>query len=188
MRLGAIILAFALTVLAPSAARAQVNPLQAMGIAESMARIVFGSMYPAPRCGPHDALPQPYQPPPPPQYAPPPRPDQHANLDYNDDYNDPIQPRSSRRLGTYSLQPQPRPEAEDDADQTTGLRSRDAGRPADQPGVSDDGGQPVAAHVRRRSARSKRPAQTIVQTQSAGQVAEIPSLPRGTHGSSDTEQ
>jgi hypothetical protein len=186
MRLGAIMLAIALTVVAPSAARAQVNPLQAMGIAESMARIVFGSMYPAPQCGPHDALPQPYQPPP--HYAPPPRPDQHANLDDNDDYNDPIQPRSSRRFGTYSLQPQPRPEAEDDTDQTTGLRARDAGQPADQPGVSDDGGQPVAAHVRRRSARPKRPAQTIVQTQSAGQVAEIPSLPRAAQAPSDSEQ
>jgi hypothetical protein len=172
--LAAIILALALTFVAPTVARAQINPLQAVGIAENVAGIVFGSMYPAPRCGPHDALPQPYQPATPPHYAAPPRPDQHANLDDDDD-DEPIRP-APHRLSTYSLQPQTRPNAEDASDQTAEVRAHDGSeQPVDEAALSDE--QPVQNRVRHRAARS-RPAKTIAQTQSSGQVAEIPSQPR----------
>ncbi len=169
-----IISAIVLSLVAPGVVHAQMNPAQAIGIAEGIAGIVFGSMYPAPRCGPHDAIPQPYQPPPP-RYAPPPRPEQHTDLD--DDDTEPLAP-PPRRLNPYSLQPQTHRNAE--KGQTTDLRNRDDGQqPADETAVNDDEEQPVQTQPRHQPVRRHYPpAQTIGQSQSQGQVAEIPSQPR----------
>jgi hypothetical protein len=178
MKLAAIMLAFALTVMAPKPARAQMNPAQAAGLATSIAGIVFGALYPAPRCGPHDAPPHPYQPATPPHYAPPPgSPAEHADLDDDDD-DEPIQPQFHRHLSTDASQPQSRPNADDESDQTTAVRTRDESQqPADEAAASDDEEQPAQTPMPHR-ARRRRPAQTIGQSQSSGQVAEIPSQPR----------
>ncbi len=177
MRIAAIVLALALTVVTPKPARAQMNPAQAAGLATSIAGIVFGALYPAPRCGPHDAPPHPYQPVAP-HYAPPPSPPpQHADLDDDDD-DEPIQPQFHRHLSTDSSQPQSHPSAEDESDQTTSVRANDESQqPADEAAPSNDEQQPVQAPMPHR-ARRHRPAQAIGQTQSSGQVAEIPSQPR----------
>jgi hypothetical protein len=186
-------LGLALTVAAPAVARAQhFDPLQAAAIAESVVGMVFGPMYATPRCGPHDALPQPYQPRTP-SYNPPPQPDQHSNLDDDDDddYSQPVQPPSRRHLGTYSLQPQTRPNAQDESeqttDQTTDVRARDAGQSDNQAVLSEDEQRPVQVHAQRRSGHRNRHPQAVAQTQSSGQVAEIPSLPRATQASSGSD-
>jgi hypothetical protein len=176
MRFASVVIVSAF-IAVPVAARAQsINPLQAAGIATGVMRLVYGAMYPAPRCGPHDApAPQPYQPPPR-RYAPPPHPEEASGFDSDDDDEyQPIQPRSSRRLRADSGQPATRPDADDDSDQTAGVKG-DSNQPNYAP-VSNDGedGQPAqAAPVRRRSTRLPAPA----EISEPGQVAEIPSLPR----------
>ena len=175
MKFTIFMLAVALTVAVPTAAHSQAA--QAAGIAQAALGIAFGVMFPAPRCGPHDALPQPYQPRTP-SYSPPPPPlDQHANLDEDDDDSRPLRPLPPRP-STYSLQPQTRPDAEDESDQTTNVRARDTDS-SDQPVLSEDDPQPVQPRTKRRPVRPNRQAQTTEPAQSSGQVAEIPSLPRG---------
>jgi hypothetical protein len=175
MRFTIFMLAAALTVAVPTAAHAQAA--QAAGIAQLAVGIAFGVMFPAPQCGPHDAMPRPYQPRTP-SYSPPPPPlDQHGNLENDDDDSQPLRPLPPRP-GTYSLQPQTRPDAPDESDQTTNVRARDTDQSADQPAMSDDDEQPAQPR-KRRPAHHNRQAQATEPTQTSGQVAEIPSVPRG---------
>jgi hypothetical protein len=149
---------------APTVASAQaMNPVQATGMALNIARLVYGAMYPAPRCGPHDAPPpRPYQPTPP-SYVPPPHPDETSSFDSDDDDDDqPLPPRPSHHLSTANVQPSNHPDADDESDQTAGVRARDSGQP------------------------DYDPARTIDQGQSSGQVAEIPSLNGSTGTSSQS--
>ena len=178
MRFTALMLGVALAVAAPTAAHAQaINPAQAAGLAQAALGIAFGVMFPAPQCGPHDAMPPPYRPTTP-AYSPPPPLDQHANLDNDDDDSRPLRPLPPRP-STYSLQPQTRPDAQDESDQMTDVRARDSDQTADQPAMSEDGEQPAPPRTKRRPAQHNHQAQTTKPAQSSGQVAEIPSLPRG---------
>jgi len=184
MKFGAIWLGLALTAVTPAVASAQhISPLQAAAIAESVVGIAFGVMYPAPRCGPHDAMPRPFQPPP--AYnTPPPRPQPPSDLGYNnddpaDDDGDyqPLPPRAPRHPNTYSLQPQTRAEAADESDQTTDIRARDDNaQSGNQFASGGEDAQPAQAPVRHRLARRKERTQTPAPAQSSGQVAVIPSL------------
>jgi hypothetical protein len=187
-----LVLAVALALAAPTAAHAQAA--QAVGLAEVALGIAFGVMFPAPQCGPHDQLPPPYQPARP-NYGPPPQPDQHANLeqhnnfddddDFEDDFAQPVHHHPPRHLDSnYSRQSQTRPDAQDESDQRANLRARDG----DQPAVSaDDEQQPVTAPARRRPHRRHQPqTEPVEQTQSSGQMAEIPSLSQPTQASPRT--
>ena len=175
MRSKAFILAVAFAVAAPTAAHAQAA--QAVGLAQIAVGIAFGVMFPAPQCGPHDAMPRPYQPRTP-SYSPPPPPlDQHGSLGDDDDDNQPLRPLPPPP-STYSLQPQTRTDAQDEYDQPTNARARDADQ-SDQPVMSEDDRQPAQPHTKRRRVHHNRQVQTTQPIQTSGQVAEIPSLPRG---------
>jgi hypothetical protein len=183
LRFAALVIVFAFIAL-PATARAQaINPT---GIAINMMRLVYGAMYPAPQCGPHDApAPQPYQPPPPTYIPPPPHPGEASDFDSGDDDDyQPVQPRSSRHLRADGEQSGARTGAGDDSDQTAGVRERDSHQPDYEPVTSDeDDGQPLQAAAKRH--RSAQPAaQTIEEP---GQVAEIPSLPRTARPSADNQ-
>ena len=199
IRLSVAVLALVLTAVAPDRARAQhLNPLQAAAIAEGVVGMIFGPMYPTPRCGPHDTpppqpyryqpgmpsygQPRPYQPmtpsynqpqpyqPTSPSYAQP-QPYQQPMLSDDDDDGEyqVLQPRADRHADNYDRQPQTRPGLADSAGQA--VQSDQSGyRPAD----GEDGGQ-VRVAPRRRSHRHHA-AQDTATTQS-GQVAEIPSQP-----------
>jgi hypothetical protein len=145
--------------------------LPAAGLAAGIAGIFFGALYPAPRCGPHDAPVHPYQPVPP-HYAPASgTPPPHADLDDDDDEPlQPLSPRLHRHLSADSSQAQVRPDADEASDQTAAVQQPDEAASAEQE-------QQVQAPMPHR-ARRRRPPSTIVQTQSSGQVAEIPSQPR----------
>jgi hypothetical protein len=171
---------------APVANAQAINPLQAAAIAETVVGLVFDAMNPTPKCGPHEAIPRPYQPTTPSYTPPPSRPDQHASLDDDDDEElKPLKPRPSRPPGNYSLQPQTRPNAEDEPDQPSDIGTRDAGQSAYETAANDDAGQPVQHHRRHRPVHRSRPTQNVQRpspsietTQNSGQVAEIPSLPQ----------
>jgi len=212
MRLKAFMLAVALTVAAPAAAHAQgMNPAQAAGLAQAVLGIAFGVMFPAPQCGPNDHLPPPsqpvrpnYAPPPPyqparPDYLPPPPEDQRATRDqrdnfdddddFDDDFRQPVHRHPPKHAeSSYSLQPETRPGAYDISDQSN-LRPGDAEQPGDQPAAAyDEDQQPANPPVRHRAPRRRHPqAQAAQQTQSGGQVAEIPSQPRAVQASPQTE-
>jgi hypothetical protein len=187
MKFKALILAVAVSVAVPAAAHAQgMNPAQAAGLAQAVLGIAFGVMFPAPQCGPHDAMPptfQParpnYSPPPPyqparPDYLPPPETERRANLeqhdsfDDDDDFDEDFQPvhrhPPKHAESSYSLQPETRPGADDTSDQSN-LRPGDAEQPGDQPAAAyDEDQQPANPPVRHpappapSSASSSRPA------------------------------
>jgi len=198
IRLSVAVLALVLTAVAPDRARAQhLNPLQAAAIAEGVVGMIFGPMYPTPRCGPHDTpppqpyryqpgmpsygQPRPYQPmtpsynqpqpyqPTPPSYAQP-QPYQQPMLSDDDDDGEyqVLQPRAERHANNYDRQPQTRPGLEDSAGQPV-----QSDRSGYQPADGEDAGQ---TRVPRRSSHRHHAAQDTATTQS-GQVAEIPSQP-----------
>ncbi len=174
MRFTAFMLAVALTA-APGAAQAQaISPAQAVGIAQAVLGIVVGPMFGTPQCGPHDAMPPPYQPARP-NYNPPPPPAQQANLDDQDDEELRPLPPPRHSASDYSLQPQNQSPAEDETGQPAQLGASDQSR-YDQ--SDDESQQPVTTPARHRAARRNPPPSSIEQTQSSGQVTEIPSLPR----------
>src|SRR5271169_4780323 len=158
IRLSVLVLAVVLTAAAPGRARAQhVNPLQAAAIAEGVVGMIFGPMYPTPRCGPHDTpppqpyryqpgmpsygQPRPYQPTSPSYAQPQPYQPQRLSDDDDDDGDyQVLQPRSDHRASNDSGQPQNRPALEDGSGQPvqadqSGYRSADG----------EDGGQQAQA-------------------------------------------
>ena len=195
MRFTVLGLAVALAVTAPGAAHAQaISPLQAAGIAQAVLGIAYGVMFPAPQCGPHDAIPRPYQPTP--SYnPPPPNPDQFDRLDRHtstdqpasldeDDDDKPLKPLPPPPSAS-SEQPQTRPDEmgpDDryDSDQTASGRARDSDESDGQPVMREADSQPAPA---RRKHRRTRSVQRGEQTQNSGQVAEIPSISQGTQRS-----
>lgn len=168
MKIGVIAFGFALIAVAvQGAAHAQaINPAQAAAIAQGVVGLIFGVMNPTPQCGPHDAIPRPYQPQTPnysqPQPSQPmPYPGSELSDDDDDDDIQPVHRPAVRHPLTYSSQPQTgADETQDDSSQAAETQAT---------------GPSATAKARRRPVQEES-AQDTGSMQS-GQVVEIPSQP-----------
>jgi hypothetical protein len=173
------VLAVVLTAAVPGRARAQhFDPLQAAAIAEGVAGMIFGPLYPTPQCGPHDTPPpQPYRYHP--SYSQPrpyaqPQPYQQRRLSDDDDDDGDyqvLQPRPVHHADMASDQPQNRPGLNDGSTQPSESGQSEYS-PADNAADSGQDADPAPPLRPRRHHQS----QDTASAQS-GQVAEIPSQP-----------